>query len=192
VSSSRPIAILYEHPVWFKALFAALDRRAIPYVKIHADGHSYAPGDAVPYSLVFNRMSPSAWLRGRGSALFYTLGFLKHVERSGVRVINGSAAFGNELSKAAQLDLLDGLGLPYPKSFVIHDPAEAVGLAKHLRFPIVVKPNIGGSGAGVKRFDSLDWLDVGAKSGQLDFGIDHTALLQEFIPRFRPKELRNK
>ena len=28
----RPIAILYEHPEWFKPLFAELERRDIPYV----------------------------------------------------------------------------------------------------------------------------------------------------------------
>jgi hypothetical protein len=183
ISVSRPLGIFYEHPDWFKPLFAELDRRAIPYVKLHADHHSYSAADDAPYSLVFNRMSPSAWLRGRGHALFYTLGFLKHLEQKGVRVVNGSAAFTTELSKAAQLDLLEGLGLPYPKARVIHRATDAAEAAADLRFPVVVKPNVGGSGAGVKRFDSLDWLAAAAKSGQLDFGIDHTGLVQEFIPQ---------
>ena len=52
-------------------------------------------------------MSPSAWNRDHGDAIFYTLGYLEHLERRGVRVINGLKAFRTELSKAAQLSLLD-------------------------------------------------------------------------------------
>jgi len=31
-----PIAIYYEHPDWFRPLFAELDRRGIPYARIEA------------------------------------------------------------------------------------------------------------------------------------------------------------
>jgi biotin carboxylase len=48
--------------------------------------------------------------------------------------------------------------------------------------PIVVKPNIGGSGAGVRRFDTLEALQSAADDGTLDLGLDHTALVQEFVP----------
>ena len=40
-----PIAIYYEHPVWFERLFAELDRRGTPYVKLHAGSHFYDPAD---------------------------------------------------------------------------------------------------------------------------------------------------
>jgi glutathione synthase/RimK-type ligase-like ATP-grasp enzyme len=43
-----------------------------------------------------------------------------------------------------------------------------------------VKPNIGGSGAGVRRFDEPGALAEAAAS--LDLGLDRTALVQEFIP----------
>ena len=80
------------------------------------------------------------------------------------------------------LTLLDRLGLPYPKARVIHRPAHALIATQGLRWPIVVKPNIGGSGAGVKRFDTPEALKAAADSSQLNFGIDSTALVQEFIP----------
>ena len=63
-SPDRPIGIFYEHPDWFRPLFAELDRRGTPYTTIHAGRHRYDPAEPVPYSLVFNRMSPSAYLRG--------------------------------------------------------------------------------------------------------------------------------
>lgn len=181
---SKPIAIYYEQQYWFKPLFAELDRRGTPYVKIDATAHAYAIEEHPEngFSLVVNRMSPSAWNREHGDCIFYTLGFLDHLERRGVRVINGLRAFRTELSKAAQLSLLDSLDLPYPKARVIHRSSQAVAATQGLRWPIVVKPNIGGSGAGVKRFDTPEALTVAAEAGELAFGLDSTALVQEFIP----------
>src|ERR1700759_1340935 len=178
----KPIAIFYEQQHWFKPLFAELDRRGTPYVKINATAHAYAIEEDPEnrFSLVFNRMSPSAWNREHGDCIFYTLGFLDHLERRGLRVINGLKAFRTELSKAAQLSLLDSLDLPFPKARVIHRPAQAVAATEGLRWPIVVKPNIGGSGAGVKRFDTPEALAQAAEANELAFGMDSTALVQEF------------
>jgi hypothetical protein len=184
-----PIAIYYEQPNWFKPLFAELDRRGVAYVKLDAVTHSYSPADHPEelYSLVFNRMSPSAWNREHGDQIFYTTGFLEHLEARGVRVLNGVAAFRSELSKAGQLSLMEELGIAYPKARVIHRASQAPAAAQGLRFPVVVKPNIGGSGAGVKRFDHISQLDAAAALPQGDpeglaLGLDSTALVQEFIP----------
>jgi hypothetical protein len=182
VPAERPIAIFYEHPEWFKPLFAELDRRGTPYVKLHADEHGFDPAEQPAYSLVFNRMSPSAYLRGRGNAIFYTQAFLSHLERRRVRVVNGTQAFGNEISKAAQLSLIESLGLPYPRARVIHRAEQAPAAARGLRWPIAVKPNIGGSGAGVRKFETPQALREAAET-DLDLGIDSTALVQEFIPQ---------
>jgi hypothetical protein len=180
----KPLAIYYEQQHWFKPLFAELDRRGTNYVRLNAVEHSYSAEDhpEEEYSLVVNRMSPSAWNRDHGDTIFYTLGYLEHLERHGVRVINGLKAFRTELSKAAQLSLLDDIGLPYPKAHVIHRASQALAAAEGLRWPIVVKPNIGGSGAGVKRFDTPPGLALGVGENALVLGLDSTALLQEFIP----------
>jgi len=181
---SRPIAVFYEQQHWFKPLFAELDRRGTSYLKVDAIEHSYAIEDRPErlFSVVLNRMSPSAWNRDHGDAIFYTLGLLDHLERRGVRVINGLKAFRTELSKAAQLTLLDSLGLPYPKARVIHRASQAADATRGLRWPVVVKPNIGGSGAGVKRFDTVEALETSVGAGELNFGLDSTGLVQEFIP----------
>jgi len=180
---AEPLGIYYEHPDWFRPLFAELDRRAIPYATIDATRHSYTPGEEEDsYAVVFNRMSPSAYLRGHGHGIFYTLQYLDHLERLGTRVINNQQAFAIEISKARQLSLLESLNLPYPKSRVINSPSLAVGASKGLRFPIVVKANIGGSGAGIVRFDSKESLAHAVENNQINLGIDETALVQEFIP----------
>lgn len=182
VLPDRPIAVYYEHPDWFRPLFTELERRGTPFVKLDAISHRFEPGGVrPPYALVFNRMSPSAWTRGHGDGIFYTLSYLEHLEQVGVRVVNGSRAFRTEISKAGQLSLLERLCLPYPRARVIHHARHAPAAAQGLRFPVAVKPNIGGSGAGVRRFDRPETLRAAAAEGW-DLGLDGTALVQEFVP----------
>jgi hypothetical protein len=65
------MAIYYEHPEWFRPLFAELNRRGVPYIPIDAGSHAYDPRAKMEdYLLVFNRMSASAYLRGHGNAIF--------------------------------------------------------------------------------------------------------------------------
>jgi len=181
--SSLPLAIYYEHPDWFRPLFAELDRRRTDYVKLNARRHFYDPAQTErEYRVLFNRMSPSAYLRADHPGIFYTLGYLAHLERLGTRVVNGRQAFTVETSKALQLTLLQGLGLSYPRARVIGDPQAAPAASEGLRFPVVVKANIGGSGAGVVRYDSQEELTRAAREGTMDLGIDKTALVQEFVP----------
>jgi hypothetical protein len=182
VSNARPsLGIFYEHPTWYGPLFEELDRRGVAYDAILADGHTYDPSASEPpYEVVFNRMSPSAYTRGRAHLLFYTSSYLAHLERLGVRVVNGRTAWTTELSKAYQLELFERLGLSYPRARVIHHASQAPAAAAGLRFPVVVKPNIGGSGAGIRRFDTPAAIERASHEG-LDLGIDSTALVQEYI-----------
>ena len=175
------LGIYYEHPDWYRPLFDELNRRGVAFDALQAHSHRYDPAErTTPYDVVFNRMSPSAYIRGGGHLTFYTSHYLAHLERLGVRVINGTAAWRTEISKAYQLSLLESLGLPYPPARVIHHASQAAAAAEGLRFPVVVKPNIGGSGAGIVRFDTPDGLERGSRQG-LDLGVDHTALVQEYV-----------
>lgn len=177
------IAIFYEHPDWFRPLFAELDRRGIPFVALDATSHSYDPSlRAVPYSLVFNRVSPSAYRRGNIQVTFYTLEWLRYLERQGITVVNGSVAYAAEISKAGQLEILEKAGLPYPKSRVVNNSNSILTACDGLRFPIVVKANIGGSGAGITRFDSREDLDAALRADTVELGIDNVALVQELVP----------
>jgi hypothetical protein len=176
------IAVLYEHPEWFRPLFATLDRRGVEYVEVDAASLLWDPARPPTFPLLVNRMSPSAYLRGHAHAVHAALSYVEFIESCGVPVVNGSVAYRMEISKAAQLALLERLRLPYPRARVINDPGQALAASDGLRFPVVVKPNIGGSGARIQRFESRDQLKRAVASGDVDLGIDATALVQEFLP----------
>lgn len=183
--SEKPIAVYYEHPEWFRALFAWLDERGLPYRKIDAANHVYDPREnfADNYSLFFNRMSASAYLRNHGNAIFYTRGLLATLEKQNVRVINGYDAFQIEISKALQAALFDSLGIKYPKTRIVNSTDHIIAAAESFEFPVIVKPNIGGRGAGIVKFDSLSDLQTAVAENLIDLGIDSTALVQEFVPK---------
>lgn len=179
----RSLAVLYEHPLWFEPLFAELERRGAAYERLHARDLVYDPGERrVPDALLVNRMSPSAWTRGNAPAVGQTLAYLAHLEELGADVVNGHAAFRTEISKARQLALLARLGLRFPAARAIADPAQAPGAAERLRFPVLVKPNVGGSGAGIASFATPDELAEAVADGAIDLGPDGTGLVQEHLP----------
>jgi glutathione synthase/RimK-type ligase-like ATP-grasp enzyme len=176
------IAVLYEHPEWFKPLFATLERRGLVWMPVDATSLRWDPTVRPGFDLLVNRMSPSAWTRGHGHAIQSTLAYLHYVERWGIPVVNGLDAWRLEISKSAQLDLFEQLGVPYPRARVINHASQAPGAADGLRYPVVVKPNIGGSGAGIQRFDAREALRAAVAAGTVSLGMDDTALVQEFLP----------
>lgn len=177
----HPVGILDEHPTWSTRLTAELTARGVPFEKIDVSGHGFEPHErGRRYSVVVNRTSPSSHTRGHGAALFYAHAFLAYVEDLGIPVVNPAAAYRVETSKAHQALLFERLGLRYPRTVVVNDPA-MIGKLTGLSFPVVVKPNIGGSGAGIVRFDTAEALEEAARGGNLAFGPDGVALVQEFL-----------
>src|SRR5260370_20970660 len=83
------------------------------------------------------------------------------------------------MAKGIQLTNLEKLGLPYPKGRVINHPSQALEAAEAIGYPVVIKPNIGGSGAGIERFNTPEELRAAVEANRLYFGIDSTALVQE-------------
>lgn len=178
------LAVYFEHPRWFEPLWAALDRRGIGYLRLPAQGHVFDLEQGAPAPVVLNRMAMSAPQRsGAEHPLFYTAAVLDHWERAGARVVNGSRPFAYDLSKARQLGLFRSLGLPTPATRVIHRAEHAPSAAEGLRFPVLLKVNIGGSGSGIERFDSPEALEEAARGGRLQLGVDGVALVQEAAPK---------
>jgi biotin carboxylase len=175
-----PIGILDEHPEWSRRLLDELDRRGLPWEKIDHSSHRFDPRDRrARYSVVVNRTSPSSHTRGHKGVLFYAEALLAHYESLGIPVVNPVTAYRFEKSKALQLGLFERVGARYPRSLVVNHPIQALSALDALRLPVVVKPNVGGSGAGIVRVDSKAQLE--ASLDRLDLGPDGTALVQEYL-----------
>ena len=175
-----PIAILDEHPDWSARLTAELTRRGLPWEKIDHSNHAFDPRERRPaYSVIVNRTSPSSHTRGHAGVLFYAEALLAHAESLGIPVINPVSAYRFEKSKALQLGLFERLGVRYPRAVVVNHRDQILKATDSVAFPLVVKPNVGGSGAGIVRFTSRD--DLIERLDTLDLGPDGTALVQEYI-----------
>jgi hypothetical protein len=181
------LAILYEHPEWFRPLFAALDRRGVAYDAFTPDG-AWDPAERQPPApLVFNRIAMSSYLRaGDGGSgehpIFDAIARLDHWRRGGADIVNGPEVLAIDSSKARQLSLLASLGLAVPRTRVVHRAADVAEAAAAIGFPLVVKANIGGSGAGIVRYDDLDAVRAAVADGHLPRSIDGVLLVQDYVP----------
>ena len=176
------LAILYEHPAWFAPLFAALERRGVDFATMGPGGDWNPAATRPPAPVMFNRIAMSSFLRADEHPIFHTIALLDRWRRLGARVVNGAEAMAIDASKARQLALIASLGLAIPETRVVHRAADVAAAAAGLRFPIVVKANIGGSGAGIVRFDTMDELRAGVADGGLPTSIDGVLLVQEYVP----------
>ncbi len=171
------LCVLYEHPEWQKPLFAALERRGVPFTAFDLKAATFDVDLAPSAELYFNQASPSAYVRGNTRAVPFALSFMRALEIAGARVLNGSRAFSLELSKSAQGALLKKLGIAHPRSLAFND-VSAVARAWNL-FPALLKPEQGGSGARMFLLESQAELE---KTLELTPGLwepDHLLLMQE-------------
>lgn len=177
------LAILYEHPLWFEPLFAVLDRRGVSYVKVPLADHVFDPvGGVPPAPVVFSRVAMSGFLREPEHPIFYAQALLDHWRRQGARVLNGSEVLAIDSSKARQLSLIASLGHAVPETRVVHRGQDLLRAAERMSFPLLAKANIGGSGAGIVRYDSRDDLSRAITEESIPDSIDKVLLLQDYVP----------
>ena len=176
------LAVFYEHPSWFEPLFAALDRRGLAWTRIDAADHVFdVAGAPPPAPVVLNRIGMSAFTRGAEHPIFHAQSLFDHWERHGARVVNG-AALHFDTSKARQLSLIRALGYGAPETRVAHRAADLPKAAQALRFPVLVKADIGGSGAGIVRYDTAEELADAVAAGTTPTSINAVLLVQEYAP----------
>jgi hypothetical protein len=177
------LAVVYEHPLWFEPLFAALERRGVSFVKVPLAGHGFDPaGSPAPARVVFSRVAMSSFLREPEHPIFYAQSLFAHWQARGTRVLNASA-LPVDTSKARQLSLIAALGLKGPVTRVAHRQADIPAAAESLRWPVLVKTDVGGSGSGIVRYDTPEELAQAARAGTCPAGINGISLVQEYVPR---------
>jgi glutathione synthase/RimK-type ligase-like ATP-grasp enzyme len=181
-TTAPALIVLHEHPEWQKPLFAALERRGVPFEPFDVTRAAFSTHDTPRAPLYFNQASPSAYIRGNTRAVPLALAYMRSLELQGARVLNGADVFALELSKTTQATLLHRMGIDCPRSITFNDVRALRPFAAQIRWPALLKPDQGGSGARIQVVASFD--EVEALFAR-DPGVwlpDNLFLLQEYLP----------
>ena len=181
-ASHPDLIVLYEHPEWQKPLFAALEKRGVSFEPFDVKRAAFSNTEPPRAPLYFNQASPSAYVRGNTRAVPLAMAFMRSLELQGARILNGADVFALELSKSAQATLLRTLGIDCPHSITFNDPAALRPYADRLRWPALLKPDQGGSGARIQVVDSLEQIDTLFRADPTLWLPDNLFLLQEYLP----------
>jgi D-alanine-D-alanine ligase-like ATP-grasp enzyme len=184
------VHVLHENPEWMPPFAAAFAAEGVDWDETLVTGGSLDLTATPAEGLWWSRMSASAHTRGHTAAAEHARALLDVLEAHGRRVVNGRAVLDLELSKLRQLALLRAARIAVPRTVAVVGgrPDDVLAAAATVRPPVVVKPNRGGKGLGVTRFDSVDAL-AAALPG-LDEPVDGVLLVQEYVEPARPRITR--
>ena len=181
-TSAPDLIVLHEHPEWQKPLFATLDRRGVSFEPFDVTSAAFSNVEPLRAKLYFNQASPSAYLRGHTRAVPLALAYMRTLELVGARVLNGADVFALELSKSAQATLLRTLGIDCPRSITFNDVRALRAHTGSVRWPALLKPDQGGSGARIQVVESLAHVEAIFNSDPAIWLPDNLFLLQEYLP----------
>ena len=180
--SAPDLVVLHEHPEWQKPLFTALANRGVSFQPFDVTRAAFSNIEPLRASLYFNQASPSAYLRGHMRAVPLALACMRSLELLGARVLNGADVFALELSKSAQATLLRTLGIDCPLSITFNDVGALRPYAGDVRWPALLKPDQGGSGARIQVVESFEHVEAIFNADPDVWLPDHLFLLQELLP----------
>lgn len=166
-----------------QAVVRLLDRGGIAYAPIRLTDHRFDPADrSIPAPVVLSRVAMSGFLRDPEHGIFYAQSLLAHWQANGARVLNGPDVLAVDSSKARQLSLLAGLGLGVPETRIVHRREDILAAAEGMAFPLLLKANVGGAGAGIVRYDSAAALAEAVREKFLPESVDKVLLVQDHVP----------
>ena len=176
------IYVIHENEEWVVPLRKAFAERSLPYAEWHLDQWAVDLSTRPPSGVFYNRMSASSHTRGHRYSAELTSTVLAWLERHGRIVVNDSRALDLEISKTRQYMRLSQEGIAVPKTIaVVGDRALPDALSAFASGPLIVKPNRGGKGLGVRLYETPQQILQAAERGELPETIDGTLLIQEYI-----------
>lgn len=158
--------------------------KGVRYDTLDLKKAAFVAGALPEAPVVFNQASPSAYVRGNARAVPLALAYLKALEAAGRTVLNGHRAFALELSKTMQAALIGRLGLRTPRSIVFNDVdalREQLAREEAWRWPALLKPEQGGSGARIVKLGSYDEARAHIEGTRGIWEPDGVLLLQEYF-----------
>ena len=182
MKSAPDLVVIHEHPEWQKPLFAALESRGIAYALFDLKHAAFSNIETPAAKVYFNQASPSAYVRGNTRAVPLALAYMRTLERLGARVLNGADVFALELSKSAQATLLRTMNIDTPWSITFNDATALRAYENQIRWPAILKPDQGGSGARIHVVESLAEVESIFAADPSIWLPDNLFLLQEYLP----------
>ena len=176
------IYVIHENDAWVKPLRNAFVAQELPFEEWFIAGGPMDLDAEPPAGVFYNRMSASSHTRGHRFAPEQTSVLLAWLERHSRRVVNGSRALRLEINKAAQYSALNAHGIRTPRTVAaagrkgVIEAASAFGPG-----PVILKPNRGGKGHGVRLFETAGALCHFVASDAFEQSIDGILLLQEYV-----------
>jgi hypothetical protein len=184
------VHVIHENPVWLPPLAEAFDRIGLSWAELDLSRGTFDLSSVPPEGVYYNRMSASSHTRGHRYSAELTAGVLAWLTRHGRRVVNGPRALDLEISKVRQYAALEAAGLTVPHTVLVQDDTDAILAAARRHFapgPLILKPNRGGKGLGVRLFNSVEALAEYFTNAPADEApVDGIWLLQEYIRAPRP------
>lgn len=182
----KPIYILHENEEWIVPLREAFDKLNVP-AKEWFVNEGHIEFDSVPEDAVYyNRMSASSHTRGHRFAPELTRVIDQWLGLHQVTLVNGNGVIDLEVCKISQYAALQKAGIATPKTQAVVGSELIVSAAEKFNtWPLIIKPNRGGKGLGVEKFDSINEVKLAVRRLNEDAPLDGIWLLQEYV---RPTE----
>src|SRR6476660_9269920 len=158
--STTQIHVIHENAAWLAPLAAAFDRRRLPWREWFLDRGVFDLSQPPPQGVFYNRMSASSHTRDHRYAAELTAAVLAWLAGNGRRVVNGPRALDLEISKARQYAALEAAGISTPRTVLVAGKDRLAAAARE-HFPgeaVILKPNRGGKGLGVRLFHTPEAL----------------------------------
>src|SRR5207302_1931795 len=133
--------------------------------------------------VVYTRMSASSPAGNQRHAAELTASVPAWLARHGRRIVNGPAALDLEISKTRQYAALENAGISTPKTVLVAGK-EALAAAARQHFaggPVILKPNRGGKGLGVRLFQTAEALAAHVAGVDYEPPVDGLHLLQQYV-----------
>ena len=136
------------------------------------------------------RKLPDFVLPRTGSGTTYFIkAIIRHMERLGVTMINGSESIDAVKDKLYSQQILGQSNLPVPKTMLVRHPINLELIEKNLSYPMIVKTLSGSYGAGVFLVEDRKQFRQLMKMAELTKP-SYNIIVQEFIQDSYGKDLR--
>ena len=136
------------------------------------------------------RQLPDFVMPRTGSGTTYFIkAIIRHLERLGVVLINGSDAIDNVKDKLYTQQILGESKLPVPKTLLVKHPINLEWVETNINFPVIIKTLSGSFGAGVFLAENKKQLEQLVKMAEITKK-SYNIIVQEFIKDSWGKDIR--